>query len=316
MDVRQVQEPVFLVGAERSGTTLLRLMLNHHPQITFTHEFEYALENIGAAGRWPDRVQYHEKLATHRVFLSADFKVDPHLSYPQLIQSFLAQQRDRQQKAIVGATLHWGFENVPYLWPKARYIHLYRDGRDVAQSCISMGWAGNVWTGVERWIHTETAWASFQPRLPAASYLELRYEDLIQDPATALSRICQFLKVPYRPEMLTYPQTTSYSRPNPQRIQRWKRQLSPYQVRLVEARIGPLLVERGYGLSGLPHLTLSPTHKLWLKVQDWLARQAFRLRFYGLGLILSDYVSRKLSLSFLQRWVKVKLNAIETAALQ
>lgn len=49
----QIESPVFLVGSERSGTTLFRLMLDHHPQIAFFFEFEYAVAMMSPTGSSP-----------------------------------------------------------------------------------------------------------------------------------------------------------------------------------------------------------------------------------------------------------------------
>jgi hypothetical protein len=54
--------------------------------------------------------------------------------------------------------VHRHYDRLLRLWPEARFIHLVRDPRDVASSCIGMGWAGNVWTGVTRWIEAERLW--------------------------------------------------------------------------------------------------------------------------------------------------------------
>lgn len=138
-----ITQPIFLVGAERSGTTVLRLMLDHHPQLAWHSEFEYAVDRISETGEWPHIDEYHQWLAKQRIFLDLDFKLDHTLTYPQLINSFLVQKRDRDHKPIVGATVHRHFDKVLSIWPDARFIHIVRDGRDVARSCIGMGWAGN-----------------------------------------------------------------------------------------------------------------------------------------------------------------------------
>jgi len=65
-----ITTPIFLVGAERSGTTLLRLMLDHHPKMAFNYEFEFAVDQIDAAGNWPNLPTYYEYLAYHRIFLA------------------------------------------------------------------------------------------------------------------------------------------------------------------------------------------------------------------------------------------------------
>ena len=78
--------PIFLVGAERSGTTLLRLMLDHHPKIAFNYEFEYAVNQINLNGNWPDLPAYYDYLSTNSIFLNTHFTVDHNLDYPTLHQ--------------------------------------------------------------------------------------------------------------------------------------------------------------------------------------------------------------------------------------
>ena len=56
------EEPVFLVGAERSGTTMLRLMLDHHPQVTFGAESQFLVNMVTDDGRFPDLTEYREWL--------------------------------------------------------------------------------------------------------------------------------------------------------------------------------------------------------------------------------------------------------------
>ena len=58
-----IENPTFLVGAERSGTTLLRLMLDHHPQVAFLHEFEFAVDCVGDDGTCPALPDYYRYLA-------------------------------------------------------------------------------------------------------------------------------------------------------------------------------------------------------------------------------------------------------------
>lgn len=48
-----IEKPVFLVGAERSGKTLLRLMLEHHPDISWLNEFEYSVDLVSDQGEYP-----------------------------------------------------------------------------------------------------------------------------------------------------------------------------------------------------------------------------------------------------------------------
>src|SRR5450432_1488272 len=91
----------FIVGSERSGTTLLRIMLDHHPSLAFANEFEFSVQMIGSDGAWPSLEGYYEWLETNRIFLSSGFTIDRRLNYPQLINSFLFQERDADGKARI-----------------------------------------------------------------------------------------------------------------------------------------------------------------------------------------------------------------------
>lgn len=72
--------------------------------------------------------------------------------------------------------------------------------------------------------------------------------------------------------MLTYPESTTYSAPDPQLVSQWKQKLSDREVRLVETRIGTMLGDRGYELSGLPSLKISPQQALALRLHNYLLR--------------------------------------------
>src|SRR5262249_54027367 len=119
-----LHDPVFLVGSERSGTTLLRLMLDHHPAIAFHSEFEYAVAKMDNPAEWPCLDEYCRYLTSDRIFNGDGFLIDRSLSYPALIDSFLCQKRDAAGKPIVGATVHLDFDRLMRIWPQARFIHL------------------------------------------------------------------------------------------------------------------------------------------------------------------------------------------------
>jgi Sulfotransferase family len=310
-----VNEPIFLVGAERSGTTVLRLMLDQHPQLAWCVEFEYAVDQMSDQGDLPALEGYHEWLETHRIFRSCDLEIDPSLDYPELIESFLVQERDRTRKDLVGATVHRHFNRLLQIWSNARFIHIVRDARDVARSCVNMGWAGNVWGGAERWIEAEHLWARTRRTVPAERRLEITYESLISDPVKALTRVCHFMGIPYDDRMLKYPESTSYSLPDPRLIGQWRRKLSEREIQLIEARTSEMLVARGYELSQLPKLDTAAMEPK-LKLEDWLMRKSFRVRHYGLLLVAADFVSRRLGLKAWQKKIRLRLNGIDDACLK
>ena len=202
-----IAQPLFLVGAERSGTTILRMMLDHHPQIAFFCEFEYAVQKVPDSQGWPELSQYYEFLETNRIFEAGQLTIDKGLDYRHLIDSFLRQKRDRDGKPLVGATVHYQFDRLLRIWPDARFIHICRDGRDVGRSVIEMGWAGNMYTAVQRWMEAEEVWSGMRRELSANRYIDIRYEVLVTEPEATLTRLCEFIGVPYDPAMLDYSET-------------------------------------------------------------------------------------------------------------
>jgi len=309
-------EPFFLVGSERSGTTLLRLMLAHHRAIECAPEFEFLVEQVPDEGAWPALEPTYAWLETNRIFRPHGFAIDRALDYPRLMKSFLAQYGARTAKAIQGATCHKHFDRLLRLWPHARFVHLVRDGRDVARSCIGMGWAGNVWHGAERWVEAEERWARLRTRLEPAQVFELRYEDLIRAPEQELARLCAFLGADYDAGMLDYSRDSSYERPDPSLIGQWRRKLAPAELALLEARIGPMLRARGYEESGVPPARVTALRRLLLGFDDWLGRFRFRRERYGLAHLVQSKLARLLGLSAWQRRLRLAENEVDDRHLQ
>lgn len=311
-----ISQPIFLVGAERSGTTLLRLMLDGHPEMAWNEEFEYAVDLMPKVEGYPDLSVYRQYLEDDLIFRLSGHAVDANLTYPELVDSFLVQKRNGQNKRFVGATVHRHFDRLLRIWPDASFVHLLRDGRDVARSVIEMGWAGNLWTGCERWIEAEQLWETVSKSITAVRHITVRFEDLIRDPVKVLTRICEFCGVKYHSDMLGYPKHTTYKPVDPKKITSWRDKLFEEEIRLAEARIDSMLVERGYELSNLSRLTITPKMERRLRRQDYWFRLHFRLRRCGYGLVLQDYLTRRLGLRRWHNKVKSQLDAIAIAHLK
>jgi hypothetical protein len=304
--------PIFLVGAERSGTTLLRLMLDSHPQIAFHHEFEFAVDQIKDNSLdWPDLGGYHEYLSLHRIFLHSQFMIDNSLSYPELVNSFLLQKQQHDNKPIVGATVHYHFHQLLRIWPNAKFIHLIRDGRDVARSTIIMGWAGNMFTAVDRWVEAEQLWDKLRKQLSPEQHCSIKYESLILNPDEVLTQLCDFIGVPFERTMYDYVKHSTYSLPQPHLVKQWRNHLSDLEIQLAECQISHLLEERDYPLSGLPLLPVTPWLRLRMQIQDRWARILFRIRRYSLRLYLADVLSRRLNWQNWQKQVQLEINACD-----
>jgi hypothetical protein len=312
-DAAQLAPPVFLVGAERSGTTLVRLMLDHHPAIAFHPESEYMVDQIPDHGPLPTVDQYSHWLS-HQPNLHDNGLTLPHAStLPELLDKILRQKQQQTGKTVIGATVHRHFHRLPRIWPNARFIHLVRDPRDVARSCIVMGWAGNVYTGVRNWVEVERLWDAFQPTLPRENWIELIYEDLIREPEKALTRVCQFLGLPFDRAIFDYIDHSTYEFPDPKLIGQWRGKLSPFNQRLIETQTAELLTRRGYDPSGQPPLNVNFFLRRWLFLHDRYIRVRGRLARYGLSLCAADFLARRLRLHAWHHRVEAQMHQIRKA---
>lgn len=306
--------PVFLVGAERSGTTLLRILLDGHPEIAFASESEFLVDAMGPDGSFPEPEAYRAFLADDRVFGLTGLRVDPTLPFPELARSFFAQRAGDAR--VVGATVHRHFDRLLALFPRARFLHLVRDGRDVAVSVIGRRWAGNLWSASAAWREAEELWDAVAASLPPERRLELRYEALVADPRGELTRICEFLGLAFDPGMLEVEKRSRYGAPDPERASAWRRTLSPRQVRLAEARIGPLLERRGYPPSGLPPLRIGPFRAAALRLQDRAVRFVRNAQILGWRLRIAEGLTRRLGLRRLHRRYLRRVHAVKNARLE
>lgn len=305
---------MFLVGSMRSGSTLLRLMLDHHPEIAFDKEFDFVVTLVSDAGEPPSMQSY---LSWIKYVRAMDYTIDPSLSYQQLMDDFLQQRRAMSGgKKYVGATVHHHFDRLRFIWPDARYIHLVRDPRDVARSVLQKGWVGNIYQASRYWIQAEDCWDSLLAYLSSEQIIELRYEDLVTQTESELSRICKFIGVEFSPLMLDY-QVDARQYPAPDRTlaAQWKTKLSPRDVALVEHRTSGRMERRGYALSGCPRLRIGPLrHQLLLN-----AGRARRLRNkadrYGYAIVAVDLLGR-LGLQPLRRHAQTRINAINQRSIE
>lgn len=295
---------VFICGALRSGTTLLRIMINHHPQLSNPGEMDFLFEPPAVKNGAADLNRYLHDLSFNRVFRKIGFIARPQLGHHGMIRDFVAQL----QKPGVGLSIniHRNFELVPNFFPAARYVHLLRDPRDVARSAIGMGWAGNVYHGIDHWIASERSFERLAAMVPAGRILKMRHEDLIANPVGELTRLCRFLNVDFDPAMLSYPETTTYSAPDPALIGQWRLQLSKRDIGLVEAKAGILLGQRGYDPSGIKPVSPGRLQRLILRIDDRWHRWRLMADRQGTFLMLADLIVRRLPQSpltdLVRRW--------------
>ena len=305
-----IRAPVFLVGSERSGTTLLRLMLDHHPEIAFAKEFDFVVAKVSDAGELPPLDAYLDWIGTVR---GADYAIQPALGYRALVNDFLRQKQAASGgKPHVGATIHRNFDRLRFLWPDARYIHLVRDPRDVARSVVQKGWAGNIYQASEFWIQAESCWDSLVPHLSSDQAIEIHYEDLVLRTHPVLSEICRFVGVGYSDAMLDYQiDAPQYPPPDASLVAQWKTKLPPREVAMVEVRTGGMLESRGYAGSGHRLPTIGPLKHGLLLTNARLRGVRTRVVTFGTAAVALDVLGRRLGIRSLARQGQRRINAVE-----
>jgi hypothetical protein len=311
-----ITAPVFLVGAERSGSTMLRLMLNDHPDVCWLNEFEYAVDHLGDDGAYPNLDSYSEWLSSHRTYTATGFVINRDLSYNQLVNNFLIQKKLVEGKPMVGATVHRHFERLLAIWPNAKFIHILRDPRDVARSVLNIGWVGNIYYGADRWLDAERKWDKLAEDISPDRYIEVKFEQLLNDPIGQLESAWELIGVDSAKYEMKYWKNSTYDPPNPGLAYQWKRKLKPYEIRLIESRIGRMLASKGYEDSGLPLIRLSKFKQSRIALINRFGRAMNRRKRYGTRIWIASIVVPRLPYKEWRQALRIKLNEIERRQLK
>lgn len=307
--------PFFVVGPLRSGTTLLRLLIDHHPDINCFGEFEGAVSQA-RGDEWPEIQDYVQFVKSDRQTSHYDFRISPELSYSELVRDFMSQLYTKNPQRLVGASVHSRMDLLPILWPEAKYIKLFRDPRDVAKSCIGMGWVGNVYKGSKYWIEPERHWEILRDRVHSDQLLSVWYEELVSNPEAELARICEFLGCEFNPAMLELDSDTTYAKPDKRYAFQWKTKLNKRQIELVEYRCKEMMESRGYELSSNSANPPTLFEKITLTLQNRIYRVSFNIRAYGFLNWFLFVVSKKLGMKNLSLRMTKKIGAIRAKSLR
>ena len=301
---------VFLFGALRSGTTVFRLMLDAHPDISNPGEADFLFDYLSRddAGHWKYQI---DLMREDRIFAAKNLGIKDGLDGLELLDDLLTQLQDKTPGTLV-LTVHRHPDRLIQCLPNARFIHLLRDPRDVARSSIGMGWAGNVFFGVDHWIKTETGWDGIAGDLEPQNILELKYEDLFHNVIQSLVTVCDFIGVPFHEKMLTYHEGTTYGPPDAKLTEQWRRKATTREIELVEQKAGVLMKARGYRLEG-NGVKVTAAERSRLIVSNKLGVWSFGVRRHGFWVYFMEKVTRWLGLA---RWNKRLHETISSQSLK
>ncbi len=306
--------PVALYGALRSGTTLFRLLLDHHPGLHNPGETDFLLDHIDPDPAHPSGWRYDRAaLQEDRVFGACEIPLRAEVQGRDLLAAMIAALAAKASDRRLVLVFHRNAGKLAALLPDAPVLHLLRDPRDVARSSIGMGWAGNSYYGVDHWIATERGWD--EAVISPGRALDVRFEALMADLEAELTRICAFVALDFEPEMLRYHEHSTYGPPNPAIAQKWRQKISPREIARIEAKAGPLMAARGYPAE-MPAGPPGMMERAWLAVEHRVRRWRFNARRYGAALFFGHYAARMLGLSFLADRLAKQQEAIQTKNLK
>jgi hypothetical protein len=270
---------VFVVGCGRSGTTVLRTVLDSHPDLAVSHEgrFVYPLSRRRARYERPAGFDVDALVAD----LHADRAVrtnlgmdgddlrealggDPVADYPDAVRRIFAFYAARAGKRRYGDKMPAYVLHLPVLagmFPEARFVHIIRDGRDVALS--SMAVEGHRLDTVDlalNWkLRVGTGRADGRALGPSR-YHEVRYERLVAEPGAEVAVLCGFLDLDFEPAMLRFsehragvpekvlvnPRHARLAEPLSPGARSWRTHMDRRDLEVFEAAAGALLTELGY----------------------------------------------------------------------
>jgi hypothetical protein len=274
---------LFIVGCPRSGTTLLRRIVDAHPEIAMLPETHW-IPRLARTGRGitPDGLVTQELvdwLVGYRRFPRLKLDPDevrelaePGVTYPEFVRALFDLYGRKRGKQLVAEKTPNYVAEIPALhtmFPHARIVHIIRDGRDV---CLSvLGWerkADDFARRLRTWredplVTTALWWKAFVSlgrqdgaELGPDLYYELRYERLVANPEREVPALCLFLGVDHDERMVRFHEGKTKSDPilSAKRawlpitpgLRNWRTQLARDDLELFEAAAGDLLTGLGY----------------------------------------------------------------------
>jgi hypothetical protein len=270
--------PFFVLGAARSGTTMLRLMLNRHSRLAIPFESHFLRQILAElpADRALDAREaerFAELVTTERNFRSwhldgEEVRRELKARAPALL-SDLVDALYRMEIVRSGKP-RWGDKTPMYyvcwrqlmgLFPESRLVHIVRDGRDVDLSLERVGWHGPTASHRARYWQDRVEMAHAAAReLGPERNLVIRYEDLVLEARATLELVCDFLREAFEPAMLEFFTDAAahicdidgdvhgklHRPPRPDDVGRWRREMPVARQREFEAIAGSGLRAMSY----------------------------------------------------------------------
>jgi hypothetical protein len=286
MEGNSVHLPFFcIVGRARSGTTLLRMLLDGHPEVIIPPEcafVQHMHSKFAAVKVWNEatikefiqclhKEPAYELLHVNEEKLKSDIlKSGDNSTYGDVCKLVYANSRSvfaKSELRIVGdknPAYSLYLEGLSSIFPEIKFIHITRDYRDNIRSMKQVDFESGITASLAyRWKYYNNTINSYKKKHPE-KFMTVRYEDLVSDTEGNLKRICEFLEISFMPEMLDFTdKKDSYYELYPQEalnkyhgnlfkpvsgvpVNRWKEQMSTFEIKVADAVAGSSAEANGY----------------------------------------------------------------------
>jgi hypothetical protein len=301
----RADSPILIIGTERSGSNLLRLVLNSHSNIAIPHPPHFMRYFAPLTSAYGDLTQVRNRralvrdaqLLLRRHIHPWEHPIDADRVLAQstasvfgVVGAFYEEYRRAEGKPRWGCKSTFTVHHVPEVraeYPNARFVWLVRDPRDVAASAKRAVFNHfHPYRTAQLWAEQQSlAAAALDEHGPGVVHL-IRYEDLVTDPEPTLRRLCEFLDEPFEPAMLAHHRSRAAQR-TASLSQSWHNtdrpitagrvgshvnDLTAAQVRQVELAAGPMMSRLGYAVEAgepgrAPSMALIRAHDVVLRVR-------------------------------------------------
>ena len=267
--------PVFIGGCDRSGTTLLGAILGSHQNIVCIPEAQFILDGYLSLGdnRKANDLSSREilaKIEDHSRFKLWNIELKEYpktrATYAEIIAFVIGEYADQNKARDSMLWVDHVPSNIKYtarlveLFPRAKFIHLVRDGRAVASSLLSVSWGPRtIDQAANFWVKSIAYGLAAEGFLGETQIIQVRYEDILTNPDVEIRRICKFLGIRFDLEMLKANglNLPKYAQKDHQlvgqpldtaRISAWESKLNPRQIQIFESFTGDMLEYFDYRL--------------------------------------------------------------------
>jgi len=212
--------PIFVVGYERSGTTLLQAMLGAHPHIAAPPELHYLLRIVELRDYYGDLADDGNLRRALHDTVNPPLEILAGCGFDEAAPFDAARATDRSYRALLEVVMddfarrhgkaRWS-EKTPgqtaravlALFPDAQVVHIVRDPRDVVASAMTAPWSSMpARLHAENWRAFVADNAKVGAEVGPTSFLQVRFEDLVTAPDVVLRDIATFLDEPFDAAML------------------------------------------------------------------------------------------------------------------